>query len=98
MAEFKTCKYIVEAIVSEGIDKGEVRKICAQADCPIHHPKNQNTKADASFKSEQDKRRREEALANAHRNARPANHHYRRSGSVDEEGFSLHHRAVAPIA
>jgi ParB family chromosome partitioning protein len=63
--EFKTCRFIAEAIVSEGIDKGEVRRVCAQADCPIHHPKKQNTKAASSFKAEQDKRRREEALANA---------------------------------
>ena len=63
--EFKTCKYTTEAIVSEGIDKGELRKVCAEADCPIHHPKKQSTKADSSFKAEQDKRRREEALANA---------------------------------
>ena len=51
--------------MSEGIDKGELRKVCAQADCPIHHPKKQSTKADSSFKAEQEKRRREEALANA---------------------------------
>jgi len=58
--EFKTCKF-----TTEGIDKGELRKVCAEADCPIHHPKKQSIKADASFKAEQDKRRREEALANA---------------------------------
>jgi ParB family chromosome partitioning protein len=63
--EFKTCKYTTEAIVSDGIDKGELRKVCTQADCPVHHPKKQPTKADANFKAEQDKRRREEALANA---------------------------------
>ena len=63
--EFKTCRFITEAIVSEGIDKGEVRRVCAEADCPIHHPKKQSTKADASFKAEQDKSRREQALANA---------------------------------
>jgi ParB family chromosome partitioning protein len=63
--EFKTCKYTTDAIVSDGIDKGEMRKVCAQADCPVHHPKKQPAKADASFKAEQDKRRREEALANA---------------------------------
>jgi len=33
--------------------------------CPVHHPKKQTTKADASFKAEQENRRREEALANA---------------------------------
>jgi ParB family chromosome partitioning protein len=63
--EFKTCKYTAEAIVSDGIDKGELRKVCTQADCPVHHPKKQPTKADANFKAEQDKRRKEEALANA---------------------------------
>jgi ParB family transcriptional regulator, chromosome partitioning protein len=63
--EFKTCKYTTEAIVSDGIDKGEIRKVCTQPDCSIHHPKKQPTKADTSFKAEQEKRRREEALANA---------------------------------
>jgi ParB family chromosome partitioning protein len=28
--EFKTCKYTTEAIVSEGIDKGELRKVCTE--------------------------------------------------------------------
>jgi ParB family chromosome partitioning protein len=63
--EFKTCKYTTEAIVSDGIDKGELRKVCTEPTCPVHHPKKQTSKADASFKAEQEKRRREEALANA---------------------------------
>ena len=63
--EFKTCRYTTEAIISDGIDKGELRKVCTEADCPVHHPKKQPTKANASIKAEQDKRRREEALANA---------------------------------
>ncbi len=63
--EFKTCRYTTEAIVADGLDKGSVRKVCTQPDCPVHHPKKQTTKADASFKAEQEKRRREEALANA---------------------------------
>jgi ParB family chromosome partitioning protein len=62
--EFKTCKYTTEAIVSDGIDKGELRKVCTESTCPVHHPKKQTPKADASFKAEQEKRRREEALAN----------------------------------
>jgi ParB family chromosome partitioning protein len=62
---FKTCKYSTEAIVFEGIDKGEIRKVCTQPDCSIHHPAKQSTKADASFKAEQDKRRKEEAQSNA---------------------------------
>ena len=63
--EFKTCKYTTEAIVSDGIDKGELRKVCTEPTCPVHHPKKQTPKADATFKAEQEKRRREEALANA---------------------------------
>jgi ParB family transcriptional regulator, chromosome partitioning protein len=62
--EFKTCKYATEAIVSDGIDKGELRKVCTEPTCPVHHPKKETPKADASFKVEQEKRRREEALAN----------------------------------
>ncbi|KAA6461895.1 hypothetical protein DYQ86_09615 [Acidobacteria bacterium AB60] len=65
--EYKTCKYTAEAIVTEGTEKGEIRKICANPECPIHHPKrqNQHNHADAAFKAEQEKRRREEALAQA---------------------------------
>jgi ParB family chromosome partitioning protein len=63
--EFKTCKYTTEAIVSDGIDKGELRKVCTEPTCSVHHPKKQTPKADTSFKAEQEKRRREEALANA---------------------------------
>jgi ParB family transcriptional regulator, chromosome partitioning protein len=63
--EFKTCKYTTEAIVSDGIDKGELRKVCTEPACPVHHPKKQTPKADASVKAAQEKRRREEALANA---------------------------------
>ncbi len=63
--EYKTCKSTTEAIVTEGAEKGEVRKICANPDCPVHHPKKQQTQADAASKAEQDKRRREEALAQA---------------------------------
>ena len=37
--EFKTCRYIIEAIVSEGIDKGELRKVCVQADCAFTIPR-----------------------------------------------------------
>ncbi|MFZ0392626.1 MAG: hypothetical protein WBV33_12960 [Terracidiphilus sp.] len=51
--------------MSDGIDKGELRKVCTEPTCPVHHPKKQTPKADASFKAEQEKRRREEALANA---------------------------------
>jgi ParB family chromosome partitioning protein len=64
--EYKTCKYTTEAIVTDGSDKGELRRICANADCPVHHPKKATKTTasnDAAFKAEQEKRRREEAIA-----------------------------------
>jgi ParB family transcriptional regulator, chromosome partitioning protein len=63
--EYKTCKYTAEAIVTEGTEKGETKKVCANPDCPIHHPKRQQQRnhTDAAFKAEQEKRRREEAIA-----------------------------------
>lgn len=64
--EFKTCKYVAEAIVSEGTEKGEMRMVCANPDCPVHHPKKQQRErnADAQIRAQQDKQRREEAIAN----------------------------------
>lgn len=65
--EFKVCKYAADAIVTEGSQVGTVHKVCANPACPIHHPKkasNANT-SDARFKAEQEKRRREETIANA---------------------------------
>jgi ParB family chromosome partitioning protein len=62
--EYKTCKYTTEAIVTEGTEKGETKRVCANPDCTMHHPKRQqHTAADAAFKSEQERRRREEAIA-----------------------------------
>ena len=63
--EYKPCKHTTEAIVAEGTDKGKLRKVCADPNCPVHHPKKHPSKADATFKAEQEKRRREEAIANA---------------------------------
>ena len=63
--EYKTCKSTTEAIITEGTEKGELRKICADANCPVHHPKKQKPIADANGKAEQEKQRREEALAQA---------------------------------
>ena len=63
--EYKTCKFTTEAIVTEGTEKGEIRTICANPECPIHHARKQNTATDAAFKAEQEKRRREEAIAQA---------------------------------
>jgi len=61
--EYRTCRSITEAIIAEGTDKGEIRKICADPNCPIHHPKKQQARTDAAFKAEQERRRREEVIA-----------------------------------
>jgi ParB family chromosome partitioning protein len=63
--EYQTCKSTTEAIVTEGTEKGEIRKICADPECPVHHPKKQRPAGDGRIKAEQEKQRREEALANA---------------------------------
>ena len=65
--EFKVCKYATDAIVTEGSEIGTTHKICANPACPVHHPKKANSANanDAAFKVEQEKRRREEAIANA---------------------------------
>jgi ParB family transcriptional regulator, chromosome partitioning protein len=65
--EYKTCKFVTEAIVADGTEKGELRKVCANPECPVHHPKRQQhrTQPDAAFKAQQEKQRREEALAQA---------------------------------
>jgi ParB family chromosome partitioning protein len=63
--EYKACKHTTEAIVAEGSEKGTLTKVCANLECPVHHPKKQpRVTADAAFKAEQEKRRREEAIAN----------------------------------
>ena len=67
--EYQTCKSMTEAIVTEGTEKGEVRKICADPECPVHRPKKQRPAGDervrAEQKAEQEKQRREEAISNA---------------------------------
>jgi len=63
--EFKSCKHTAEAIVTEGSEKGEMRRVCANPECPVHHPKRQRERAGAAFKAQQEKQRREEALAQA---------------------------------
>jgi ParB family chromosome partitioning protein len=62
--QFKTCKFTTEAIIADGEGKGEIHKVCADSACPIHHPKKQPSKPDASFKAQQEKERREAAIAN----------------------------------
>jgi ParB family chromosome partitioning protein len=63
--EYQTCKSMTDAIVIEGTEKGELRKICADSECPVHHPKKQRPAGNERIKAEQEKQRREEALANA---------------------------------
>jgi ParB family chromosome partitioning protein len=61
-SEYKTCKFTTEAIVTEGSEKGEIRRVCANPECPIHHARKPKPDADAAIKAEQEKRRREEAI------------------------------------
>jgi ParB family chromosome partitioning protein len=62
--EFKECKYTTEAIITEGNDIGTTHKVCANPTCPVHHPKQKTTNDDAKWKAEQDKQRKEQAIAN----------------------------------
>jgi ParB family chromosome partitioning protein len=65
--EFKVCKFTTDAIITEGSEIGTTHKICANPACPVHHPKKANGASanEAQFKAEQEKQRREEAIANA---------------------------------
>ena len=63
--EFKVCKFTTDAIITEGSDIGTIQKVCANPDCPIHHARKQRPATDAAFEAEQEKRRREEAIAQA---------------------------------
>ncbi|MCU1321774.1 MAG: parB-like partition protein [Acidobacteriaceae bacterium] len=63
--EFKVCKFTTEAIISEGSDIGTIHKVCANPACPVHHPKKQTSTDDATWKADQEKQRREQAIANA---------------------------------
>ena len=66
--QFKTCKDTTEAIIAEGEGQGRLQKVCANPECPVHHPKPQKqskpTGDNAKWKAEQDKQRREEAISN----------------------------------
>jgi ParB family transcriptional regulator, chromosome partitioning protein len=63
-AEFKECKFTTEAIITEGSDVGTIHKVCANPSCPVHHPKQQGSGDDAKWKAEQEKQRKEQAIAN----------------------------------
>jgi hypothetical protein len=71
--EFKTCTYTTEAIVSEGIDKGEIRKVCTEPTCPVHHPKPRSQKVadDPKAKAQEERQRREIAKKVDRRDVHP---------------------------
>jgi len=62
--EFKACKFTTEAIITEGSDVGSIHRVCSNPACPVHHPK-QQTSRDEKWKAEQEKQRKEQAIANA---------------------------------
>ena len=63
--EFKVCKFTTEAIITEGSDVGTIHKVCANPACLVHHPKQPASRNDEKWKAEQDKQRKEQAIANA---------------------------------
>ncbi|HEX4022241.1 MAG TPA: ParB/RepB/Spo0J family partition protein [Acidobacteriaceae bacterium] len=62
--EFKVCKFTTEAIITEGSDVGTIHKVCANPSCPVHHSKQPTSCNDEKWKAEQDKQRKEQAIAN----------------------------------
>jgi ParB family chromosome partitioning protein len=63
--EFKACKFTTEAIIAEGADVGTIHKVCANPSCPVHHPKQSTSRNDEKWKDEQERQRKEQAIANA---------------------------------
>ena len=45
-------------------DVGTIHKVCANVTCPVHYPKQPTGRNDEKWKAEQDKQRREQAIAN----------------------------------
>jgi ParB family transcriptional regulator, chromosome partitioning protein len=62
--EYKVCKFTTDAIIAEGSEIGTVHKVCANPTCPVHHPKPQTNRHETKWKAEQEKQRREQAIAN----------------------------------
>jgi ParB family transcriptional regulator, chromosome partitioning protein len=63
--EYKVCKFTAEAIITDGSDVGTIHKVCANPSCAVHHPKQPASRNDDKWRAEQEKRRKEEAVANA---------------------------------
>jgi ParB family chromosome partitioning protein len=62
--EFKVCKFTTDAIIAEGSEVGTIHKVCANPACPVHHPKPHSNRDDGKVKGEQEKERKEQAIAN----------------------------------
>ena len=62
--EYKVCKFTSEAIITEGADVGTLHKVCSNPSCPVHHPKQAANPKDEKWKAEQEKQRKEQAIAN----------------------------------
>ena len=62
--EFKVCRFAAEAIITEGSNVGTVHKVCANPSCSVHHPKQSTSRNDEKWKDEQEKQRKEQAIAN----------------------------------
>jgi ParB family chromosome partitioning protein len=63
-SEFKVCKFTTEAIITEGSEVGTIHKVCANPSCAVHHPKQPTSRNDETWKAEQEKQRKEQAIAN----------------------------------
>lgn len=63
-SEFKVCKFTTEAIITEGSEVGTIQKVCANPSCPVHHPKQPTSRNDEKWKAEQEKQRKDQAIAN----------------------------------
>jgi ParB family chromosome partitioning protein len=62
--EYKSCKFTTEAIITDGSDVGTIHKVCANPCCPVHHPKQPTSRNEEKWKAEQEKQRKEQAIAN----------------------------------
>lgn len=58
------CKLTTEVIITEGNDVGTLHKVCANPARPVHHPKQKADRDDQRWKAEQEKQRKEQAIAN----------------------------------
>jgi ParB family chromosome partitioning protein len=64
--EFKVCKFTTEAIVTDGTDVGTLCQVRSYPTCPVHHLQARtNGHAEERWKAEQEKQRRDQAMASA---------------------------------